>query len=137
MPVQKRGWITLAVAVLLSAAVAPPALAQNLKTGETVYREVCSTCHAAGVAGAPKFGDKAAWTPLIAEGQPVLTAHAWVGVRAMPPKGGRDDLKLEEFARAAAHMARAAGGTWKDPDAKMLAAIADEEKKRRADPNRK
>ena len=137
MLVQKRGWITLMVAALLSAAVAPPALAQNLKTGETVYREVCSTCHAAGVAGAPKFGDKAAWTPLIAEGQPVLTAHAWVGVRAMPATGGRDDLKLEEFARAAAHMARAAGGTWKDPDAKMLAAIADEEKKRRADPNRK
>ena len=103
----------------------------------SVYREVCSTCHAAGVAGAPKFGDAAAWKPLIAEGQAVLTAHAWVGVRAMPAQGGRADLTLAEFARAAAHMARAAGGSWKDPDAKMLASIADEEKKRRADPNRK
>jgi cytochrome c5 len=112
-------------------------LAQTLKTGEAVYRETCSVCHAAGVAGAPKFGDKAVWKPLIAEGQAVLTAHAWVGVRAMPAKGGNDALKLEEFARAAAHMARAAGGDWKDPDAKMLAAIVAEEKKRRADPNRK
>lgn len=113
------------------------AQAQNLKSGESVYRETCSACHAVGVAGAPKFSDKAAWKPLIAEGQAVLTAHAWVGVRSMPPKGGNDALKLEEFARAAAHMARAAGGDWKDPDAKMLAAIAAEEKKRRADPNRK
>ena len=106
-----------------------------MKSGEQVYKETCSACHGAGVAGAPKFGDKAVWKPLIAEGQAVLTAHAWVGVRAMPAKGGRDDLKREEFARAAAFMARAAGGTWKDPDAKVLAAISAEEKKRRASLN--
>ena len=132
-----RSGLRIAGAVLCFAVgVVPVASAQN-KTGETVYREVCSTCHATGVAGAPKFGDKAVWKPLIEEGQPVLTAHAWVGVRAMPAQGGRADLTLAEFARAAAHMARAAGGNWKDPDAKMLAAIAEEEKKRRADPNRK
>jgi cytochrome c5 len=127
----------LAVILAVLGFAQPSALAQGLKTGESVYRETCSVCHATGVAGAPKFGDKAVWKPLIAEGQAVLTAHAWVGVRAMPAKGGNDALKLEEFARAAAHMARAAGGDWKDPDAKMLAAIADEEKKRLADPNRK
>lgn len=137
MLIQTRVLGAAGAALVLSAGVAQLASAQNLKTGEAVYREVCSVCHAAGVAGAPKFGDKAVWKPLIAEGQAVLTAHAWVGVRAMPPKGGRDDLKLEEFARAAAHMVRAAGATWKDPDAKMLAMIAGEEKKRRADPNRK
>jgi cytochrome c5 len=123
-------------AVLFSAGGLTVASAQNLKSGEQVYKEVCATCHANGVANAPRFGDKAVWKPLIAEGQPVLTAHAWVGVRGMPPKGGRDDLALEEFARAAAHMARAAGGTWKDPDARMLARIADEEKKRRAAGNK-
>ncbi|MGA0024965.1 MAG: hypothetical protein ACO3F9_10000 [Burkholderiales bacterium] len=48
----------------------------------------------------------------------------------MPAKGGNPNLSLEEFARAAAYMARAAGGNWKDPDAKMLAAIRSEEKKR-------
>jgi cytochrome c5 len=118
--------------VVLSGAGMQDAGAQVLRAGEQIYRETCSVCHAAGVAGAPKFGDQAAWKPLIAEGQAVLTAHAWVGVRAMPPKGGRDDLKLEEFARAAAFMVRAGGGNWQDPDAKLLALIVAEEKKRRA-----
>lgn len=112
------------------------ASAQDLKSGESVYKETCAVCHATGIANAPKFGDKAVWKPLIAEGQHVLTAHAWVGVRGMPPQGGRADLKLEEFARAVAFMVRAAGGTWKDPDAKMLARIADEEKRRRAAGNK-
>jgi hypothetical protein len=60
----------------------------------------------------------------------VLTAHAWVGVRRMPARGGKADLALEEFARAAAYMARAAGGNWKDPDAALLKRIRAEEKKR-------
>ncbi len=111
-----------------TAGAAAPAPA--LKSGEQVYREVCMVCHAAGVANAPKFADKKMWAPLIAEGQAVLTAHAWVGVRGMPAKGGSPNLSLEEFSRAAAYMARAAGGNWKDPDAKMLAAIKAEEKKR-------
>lgn len=98
-----------------------------------VYAEVCSACHATGVANAPKFGDRAAWAPLIKEGQAVLTAHAWVGVRAMPAKGGRSDLSLEAFSGAVAHMARAAGGDWKEPDAAMLARIRAEETKRIAD----
>lgn len=103
----------------------------KLKAGEQVYKETCSACHAAGAAGAPKFGDKKAWAPLIKEGQHVLTAHAWVGVRGMPAKGGKADLSLEEFARATAYMARAAGGDWKDPDAKALSRIREEEKERR------
>lgn len=107
--------------------------AQALKSGEQVYKEVCAACHVAGVANAPKFGDKKAWAPLIAEGQAVLTAHAWVGVRGMPARGGNPNLSLEEFSRAAAYMARAAGGSWKDPDAKMLSSIQAEEKKRIAE----
>jgi len=55
--------------------------------------------------------------------------HAWVGVRDMPAKGGKPDLALEEFARAVAYMARAAGATWKDPDAAMMKQIQAEEKK--------
>lgn len=107
-----------------------PAVAQTLKSGEQVYTEVCAVCHATGVSGAPKFADKAAWKPLVAEGQHVLTAHAWVGVRAMPPRGGRPDLSLEEFSRATAYMARAAGAKWKDPTPKVLARIQKEEKQR-------
>lgn len=104
--------------------------AQTLKSGEQVYKSVCMVCHAAGVANAPRFGDKKTWAPLIAEGQAVLTAHAWVGVRGMPPRGGSPGLSLEEFSRAVAYMARAADGKWKDPDVKMLDAIKAEEKDR-------
>ena len=100
------------------------------KSGEHVYKEVCFACHATKVEKAPQFGDRKAWAPLIKEGQHVLTAHAWVGVRNMPPRGGKPDLELEEFARAVAYMARSAGGRWQDPDAAMLAKIRAEEKKR-------
>ncbi len=113
------------------------ATAQTLKSGEQVYKEVCMVCHAAGVANAPKFADKKMWAPLIAEGQAVLSAHAWVGVRGMPAKGGNPNLSLEEFSRGVAYMARAAGGDWKDPDTKMLATIKAEEKKRIASLNSK
>jgi cytochrome c5 len=49
---------------------------------------VCSACHATGVAGAPKVGDKAAWAPRVAQGIDTLTASAIHGKGAMPPKGG-------------------------------------------------
>jgi cytochrome c5 len=121
------GWFA---AFLLGAGSCAGLAAAELKSGESVYKETCFACHATGVAGAPKYADKKTWVPLIKEGQPVLTAHAWVGVRGMPAKGGRADLSLEEFARAVAYMARAADGSWKDPDAKILKRIQEEEKER-------
>ena len=99
-------------------------------SGEEVYRETCAACHATKFDKAPQLGDRKAWAPLIREGQHVLTAHAWVGVRNMPPRGGKDDLSLEAFARAVAYMARESGGRWKDPDDAMLAKIRAEEKNR-------
>lgn len=111
-----------AIAACVSTA-APP---RPLASGEQIYRRVCAACHATGVEQAPRFGDREAWTSLIEEGQDVLTAHAWVGVRGMPPRGGDAALELEEFARATAFMARAAGGDWKDPDSRMLHEIGEE-----------
>ena len=69
---------------------------------------------------------ESAWAPLIEEGQHILTAHAWVGVRAMPAQGGAPDLALNEFADAVAWMARASGGDWQTPDAAMMARIRHE-----------
>jgi len=115
---------------VLSTCISTTISAQSLKSGEQVYREVCFACHGTGVQNAPKFGDKAAWGPLLKEGQPVVTAHGWVGQGGMPPRGGRADLSLEEFARAVAYMARAGGGNWEEPDALMLDRIRKEEKKR-------
>lgn len=115
----------------------PPAPSQAasaaaaLKSGEAVYKQVCLACHASGVAGAPKAGEPGGWAALADEGQAAVTAHGWVGIRGMPPKGGRADLALEEFARATAWMARSAGVDWPDPDAAMLEAIRKEEALRR------
>jgi cytochrome c5 len=116
--------------VLAALAMSAPALAD--KSGEEIYREVCAACHSTKFDKAPQLGDRKAWAPLIEEGQHILTAHAWVGVRNMPPRGGKNDLELEEFARAVAYMARDSGGRWQDPDAAMIAKIRAEEKKRLA-----
>jgi cytochrome c5 len=66
------------------------------KDGPALYEAVCKTCHATGLAGAPKFGDHAAWGPRIAQGKPTLYDHALKGYHGsagvMPPKGGRSDL---------------------------------------------
>jgi mono/diheme cytochrome c family protein len=94
-----------------------------MANGETTYKQVCMACHTSGVAGAPKLGDKAKWAPLIKEGQAILTAHGYVGIRGMPAKGGKSDLSVENFAKALVYMVNQSGGAWKDPDAKTLQAI--------------
>jgi len=105
--------------------------------GENTYKQVCASCHASGVLNAPKFGDKAKWAPLIAEGQVVLTAHGYVGVRGMPAKGGNPNLSIEGFSDAVAYMVNKAGGNWKSPDTKTLAAINKEIEARKAGLNQK
>lgn len=59
----------------------------DLPNGKAIYDATCAGCHGAGVAGAPKLGDKAAWAPRIAQGMPALLQNAIKGKGAMPPKG--------------------------------------------------
>lgn len=118
---------------LLGLSASNLALAQS---GENTYKQVCASCHGSGVLNAPKFGDKAKWAPLIAEGQATLTAHAYFGVRAMPPKGGNPNLSIEGFSDALVYMVNNSGGNWKTPDAKMIAAINKELEARKANPNK-
>ena len=94
--------------------------------GLQTYKAVCAVCHASGVANAPKVGDKNVWKPLIEEGQVILTAHGYVGVRAMPPKGGKPDLSIEQFAEALNYMVNYSGGQWSSPDKAMLEKINEE-----------
>lgn len=108
----------------------------NAQSGESTYKQVCANCHGTGVLNAPKFGDKAKWAPLIAEGQATLTAHAYFGVRGMPPKGGNPNLTIQGFSDALVYMVNNSGGNWKTPDAKMIAAINKELEARKANPNK-
>ena len=85
-------------AVAAATAAAPAAKAEGGGAAPALYTQVCATCHAAGIAGAPKFGDKAAWAPRLAQGVDGLTASAIHGKNAMPPKGGSSasDAEIKE-----------------------------------------
>ncbi|RIK89357.1 MAG: cytochrome c5 family protein, partial [Burkholderiales bacterium] len=76
----------------------------DVAAGEKIYKGTCGVCHEAGVAGAPKHGDKAAWTPRLAQGVDVLDKHAIEGIRAMPPRGGNGKLTDAEVRDAVAYM---------------------------------
>jgi len=89
----------------------------DLKTGEEVYNSTCATCHADGVAGAPKFGDQAAWAPFIETGYENLLEVALHGRGAMPAKGGNTSLDDLEVERAMVYMANAAGADYAEPSA--------------------
>ena len=94
------------------------------QSGEQVYQAVCKTCHEAGLAGAPKFGDKAVWAPRIKSGADALFTSAIKGKNAMPPKGGNADLADVEVQRAVVYMANQAGAKFKEPSAPAQPAAA-------------
>jgi cytochrome c5 len=78
-----------AVSTPAAAPAAPQtAVAGAAGSGEALYKQACMACHAAGVANAPKLGDKAAWAPRMQQGVPALVQSAIKGKGAMPPKGG-------------------------------------------------
>ena len=87
-----------------SVPVASAAGAGDLVKGEQIYTSTCLACHGAGVLGAPKFGDKAAWEPRIALGIDTLHTNSINGIRMMPPKGGNATLKDEDVKAAVDYM---------------------------------
>lgn len=95
-----------------------------LKTGEEVYKAQCVTCHAAGLAGAPKFGDATAWAPRIKTGFEALWNSALKGKNAMGAQGG-GDYSDTEIGRAVVYMTAAAGGKFAEPAAPAAAAAPD------------
>lgn len=78
--------------------------ATQARSAEQVVSTVCQACHGAGLVGAPKIGDKAAWRPRLAQGVNTLHEHAIKGVRAMPPKGGNPSLSDAEVNAAVDYM---------------------------------
>ena len=96
---------------------------RQLKSGEEVFKAQCTACHTAGAAGAPKFGDAAAWAPRIATGYEALLNSAVKGKNAMGPQGG-GDFETLEIGRAVVYMANAAGGKLEEPKAAAAPAAA-------------
>ena len=91
-----------------AAAPVAAAPAPDNAVGKSVYGKTCSLCHAAGVAGAPKPGDKADWGPRIAQGNDVLYKHALEGFTGakgmMPPRGTGASLSDDEVKAAVDYM---------------------------------
>ena len=95
-----------AAPVVVAAAPAPGAAAPAADSGKgkSVYDSACTACHTAGVAGAPKSGDKAAWAPRLKTGAAALYTSALKGKNAMPPKGGNLSLSDADVKAAVDYM---------------------------------
>jgi cytochrome c5 len=94
-----------------------PAAAPGARSGEAIVKATCAACHQAGVAKAPKLGDKNEWAPHIKMGLASLVQTAIKGKGAMPPKGGDASLTDAEVTRAVVFMANSAGANFKEPAA--------------------
>lgn len=79
------------------------------RSGEAVYNAVCTSCHAAGVLGAPKIDDKGAWAPRVANGLDGLMKNAINGLNSMPARGGDPSITDEELSNAIVYMTGKAG----------------------------
>jgi cytochrome c5 len=95
---------TLVAMPAVAIPAAPAKAAGAAGAGKAAYDVTCHVCHAAGIAGAPKFGDKAAWAPRIAAGKDLLYTDAIKGKGAMPPKGGNPALSDDAVKAAVDYM---------------------------------
>lgn len=99
---QKVGMVTIGSAV------------HEPRSGEQVFKAQCTTCHTAGMLGAPKFGDAAAWAPRLGQGFEGLLKSALKGKGNMTAQGG-GAFSDDEVGRAVVYMANAAGGKLAEP----------------------
>lgn len=94
------------------------------RTGMEVVEAVCGNCHKSGANGAPKIGDKQAWSQRSANGLGALTQHALKGIRKMPAHGGNPDASDFEIQRAITTMVNLSGGNWIEPTNKKAKTAA-------------
>jgi len=108
--------------------IGAPAAAPGARSGEAIVQATCTACHQAGVAKAPKIGDKNDWAPHLKQGLNAMVQSVIKGKGAMPPKAGDPSLTEEEIRRAVIHMANQAGASFKAPAAvqtQKTAAVVD------------
>lgn len=91
-----------------SEAITEPEPVKVAMSGPQVYNSACLACHGAGIGGAPKTGDGAAWGSRLQQDMAVITDHVINGYQGsagyMPPKGGRVDLSDEAIIAAMNYM---------------------------------
>ena len=104
-------WAAIGFALLAGAAYGAGAD----RTGKEIVEAQCASCHAKGVKGAPRIGDKQAWSRLASRGLTGLTASALKGVREMPAHGGDVKLTDPEIERAIVYMVNQSGAQWVEP----------------------
>jgi cytochrome c5 len=102
-------------ALLALAAGLAPQAAEAQRSGKEVVEATCVSCHGTGAQGAPKIGDRKAWSKRAKQGLTGLTQHALDGIRGMPAHGGNPKLTDLEIARAVAYMVNRSGGRWTEP----------------------
>ena len=114
-PAPKRLFALVVSAIVISVTV-QDAVAQNAeRSGKEVVESLCVSCHGTGAQGAPKIGDKKAWSKLAARGLSGLSKSALNGIRGMPPHGGNPNLTDTEIERAITYMVNQSGGHWAEP----------------------
>ena len=85
------------------------------RSGKDVVEKTCISCHGTGTNGAPKIGDRKAWSKRTSQGLTSLSAHALNGIRKMPSHGGNPGLTDFEIKRAITYMVNQSGGKWVEP----------------------
>jgi cytochrome c5 len=107
----------LALVGMLAAGLNAAVLAQNgdHRSGKQIVESVCSACHATGKNGAPRIGDKEAWSKREKQGLTGLTQHAITGIRKMPAHGGSKDVSDDDLKFAITYMVNQSGGNWIEP----------------------
>ena len=103
-----QGWKWITLMIMLTALAWSGSATASEIDGKAVYDKACATCHAQGIAGAPKLGDTEAWKPRIDKGMPTLIKHSINGFSGdagmMPAKGGFSNLSDEEVEEAVEYM---------------------------------
>ena len=111
-----RGPLLAAVFLACAPVVTHQAIAaEGGRSGKEVVESVCVACHRDGQHGAPKIGDKEAWSKRASQGLTGLTQHALTGIRQMPAHGGTPTLTDLEIGRAVTYMVNLSGGNWVEP----------------------
>lgn len=92
-------------AMTLSVAWSMAAIAQTgERSGKDIVDSICAKCHASGLNGAPRVGDRDAWVPRLKQGLDSAVSTAIKGHGGMPPRGNRADFTDPEIRNAILYM---------------------------------